>query len=159
MLQENRSLRQNISQLLVEKSRVEESIKQSFHGKSFRRDPSNMTSISVFNSKSLIANPNAVDLLKVLNEKELQIDKLRNNCDKLQRTFDELYSPNDLEAFLRNDIKEQSMRNSSRLQLGNNAERASKGSFYSVRKGQSIDLQRDGGYFESHRLRERRNFV
>ena len=113
LIRKNQQLKQNVSHLITEKRKLEESIRQqSFTGRSyFQNDRSNLTSSKIFNPKSFVENPASADLLKILNDKEMQIEKLKANCDKLQRTFDHLHDPNNLDNFIANDNLERSIRN------------------------------------------------
>lgn len=104
---ENSELRSSVAQLAQEKEKIEASIRQasalskSGVHRSTDRDPLNMTTTRTFNMRSFAQNGSSADLLRVLNDKEMQIDRLRRNLDRLQLTYSQVFDDDDTERTLR----------------------------------------------------------
>jgi hypothetical protein len=108
ILHENSELKTSVSALRQEKQKIEASIRhQSQIGRSaigrslINQDGLNMTTTRNFNMKSFTQSTSSADLLRVLNDKEVQIENLRKNLERLQLTYSQIYDDNETERTLR----------------------------------------------------------
>lgn len=103
IVQQNAELKKSIGQLAKEKEKLYSRLKKqtTILKQNSQVDQLNLTSMSQFNLKSFSMNSSHVDLLRILNEKESQLEKLQKNYTKLEQTFNELYNENEIEKTIK----------------------------------------------------------
>lgn len=103
MVQQNSELKLSIIELSNQKKKIQTNIKQqtSVGRLGIEKETLNMTTTKQFNMKTYSMNSSSSDLLRLLNDKELQLDKLKKNYSRLQNTFSEMYDDDEVEKCLK----------------------------------------------------------
>lgn len=89
---ENQELNTSIAQLEQERAQMEERLKRTSQvplTKSSRKKTTDMTFMKDFDIKNF-ANPSNVDLLRILNEKEMALSRLQKSLHILERSYSEM---------------------------------------------------------------------
>ncbi len=100
---ENNDLNQSIAQLELERQKIDEKIKRQSQitQARARKTTTDMTFLRDFDIKNF-SNPSNMDLLRILNEKEIALNRLEKSINILERSYNEMAENEDNETSISN---------------------------------------------------------